>query len=116
VETPAELDCDGTEGLGDGDRQGIETLAEGNAMNDTHPQGAARDYLAELRRARSSCYRALRLIMLMSLLDDRGFSTAELAIVLKVSRRTVRRDLNVIQGEPLYYPLTYDRDFWRKMP
>jgi predicted DNA-binding transcriptional regulator YafY len=73
-------------------------------------------YLATPRRARSACYRALRLIRMMSLLDDRGFSTAELAIVLKVSRRTVRRDLSVIQGEPLYYPLTYERDFWRKMP
>jgi predicted DNA-binding transcriptional regulator YafY len=73
-------------------------------------------YLATPRRARSPCYRALRLIVLMTLLDDRGFSTAELAIVLKVSRRTIRRDLDTIQGEPLYYPLTYDRDFWRKMP
>jgi DeoR/GlpR family transcriptional regulator of sugar metabolism len=52
----------------------------------------------------------------MSLLNDRGFSTAELAIVLKVSRRTIRRDLGVIQGEPLYYPVVYERDFWRKMP
>jgi DeoR/GlpR family transcriptional regulator of sugar metabolism len=52
----------------------------------------------------------------MALLDDRGFSTVELAVILRVSRRTIRRDLNVIQGEPLYYPLTYERDFWRKMP
>ena len=73
-------------------------------------------YLATPRRARSPIYRALRLIRLMALLDDRGFSTAELAIVLKVSRRTIRRDLDAIQGEPLYYPLTYERDFWRKMP
>ena len=64
----------------------------------------------------NSCYRALRLIRLMSLLNERGFSTAELAIVLKVSRRTIRRDLGAIQGEPLYYALTYERDFWRKMP
>jgi len=85
-------------------------------MTDPRPQGAARDYLATPRRARGACYRALRLIRLMTLLDDRGFSTVELAVILKVSRRTIRRDLGVIQGEPLYYPLMYERDFWRKMP
>ena len=85
-------------------------------MTDARPQGAARDYLATPGCARSACYRALRLIRLMSLLNDRGFSTAELAIALKVCRRTIRRDLAAIQGEPLYYPLTYERDFWRKMP
>jgi len=85
-------------------------------MTDTRPQGAARNYLAAPGCARSACYRALRLIRLMALLDDRGFSTVELAVILRVSRRTIRRDLGAIQGEPLYYPLTYERDFWRKMP
>lgn len=63
----------------------------------------------------NACRRALRLIVIMTLLEDRVYSCTELAIVLHVSRQTIRKDLRDLQGEPLYFPLMYSRDGWRKM-
>jgi len=50
--------------------------------------------------------RAVRLVALMRLLDDRCYTTDELAEEFGVSARTIRRDLLDLQGEPLFYPLT----------
>jgi DeoR/GlpR family transcriptional regulator of sugar metabolism len=63
----------------------------------------------------NACRRALRLIVIMTLLEDCVYSCTELAIVLHVSRQTIRKDLRDLQGEPLYFPLMYSRDGWRKM-
>jgi predicted DNA-binding transcriptional regulator YafY len=63
----------------------------------------------------NACRRALRLLILMVLLEDRPYTSAELAVVLCVTRRTITKDLRDLQGEPLYYPLVCDRNRWRRM-
>jgi len=63
----------------------------------------------------SSC-RALRLIVLIRRLcaNPQGFRVRELAEALGVSRRTIQRDLQLIQEEPLRVPLWRDEDYrWR---
>jgi len=49
--------------------------------------------------------RAVRLIELMRLIDDRDWTIEALAERLGVSVSTIHRDLWAIQGAPLYYPL-----------
>jgi len=63
----------------------------------------------------SSC-RALRLIVLIRRLcaNPRGYRKQELAKMLRVSCRTIQRDLALIQEEPLRVPLWRDEDYrWR---
>lgn len=60
---------------------------------------------------------AVRLLALMRLFDGgTKAGSAELAVLLRCSQRTVNRMLLDLQSEPLYYPLMQDTDWrWRKM-
>lgn len=49
--------------------------------------------------------RAGRLYRMAQMLQDRPFTTAELAERFGVSHRTIRRDLLILRGEPYYLPL-----------
>jgi len=62
----------------------------------------------------NSCSRAFRLIELMRLLNQRCYTTEELAEHFGVSERTIQRDLLDIQGEPLRYPVI-NRQVWQSM-
>ena len=53
--------------------------------------------------------RAMRLIWLMELVDERDWTVPSLAARLKVSEPTLRRDLLAIQGEPIHYPLVMEQ-------
>jgi len=53
----------------------------------------------------ASIPRAVRLIAMMRVLEDRCYTCEELAQAYGVHPRTIRRDLAVIQNGPLYFPL-----------
>jgi len=59
--------------------------------------------------------RATRLLMLMRLLSQRSWTTAELAQRLEVSRQTIYRDLFELQLEPLCFPPVSEDGRWRRM-
>ena len=61
------------------------------------------------------CARAVRLIEMIRLLEERSWHKTELGERLGVSERTIERDLLAIQGEPLYVPLVRDGARWRVM-
>ena len=58
---------------------------------------------------------AVRLVRLMQLLERRNWSVRELASECRVSRRTIQRDLLVLQGEPFYLPLVCEGGRWGLM-
>lgn len=64
----------------------------------------------------SAISRAVRLIELMQILQERAWTVEELAERFQVSERTIRRDLLTLQGEPWYYPLVrrivWQRETW----
>jgi len=49
--------------------------------------------------------RAVRLLYIVQLLNDRPMTTNELAQRCEVSERTIRKDMLDLQGNPLYLPL-----------
>ena len=58
--------------------------------------------------------RAVRLLRIIELLRERAHTTDELADRLRVSQRTIQRDLADLQGDPLYAPLVCQtRQTWR---
>lgn len=59
--------------------------------------------------------RAVRLIQIMELLDQRSYTAQELAARFGVSRWTIRRDLQIIEGEPIYYPLCSNKGIYWKL-
>ena len=59
--------------------------------------------------------RAGRLLYMIDLLKDRPRTVAELAERCHVSERTVRRDLEAMQGEPLRVPLVLKAATWSVM-
>ena len=58
--------------------------------------------------------RAVRLIELMRMLNERSYAIGELADHFEVSEVTIRRDLSTIQDEPLRYPIVTER-VWGRM-
>ena len=58
--------------------------------------------------------RAVRLIELMRLLNERRWTVAALAQRFGVSEQTIYRDLRTIQDEPLRYPVI-TRNMWSHM-
>jgi len=58
--------------------------------------------------------RAVRLIELMRLLNERRWTIAELADYFDVAEVTIRRDLSTIQDAPLRYPIVTER-VWGRM-
>ncbi len=59
--------------------------------------------------------RAVRLIQIMELLDQRSYTARELAARFGVSRWTIRRDLQILEGGPIYYPLCVHKGTYRKL-
>ena len=59
------------------------------------------------------CARAVRLIEMIRLLEERSWHKRELCERLGISISTVERDLLAIQGEPLYVPVVQDGYRWR---
>lgn len=58
--------------------------------------------------------RAMRLLRLLDLLRERGWTTQELAERFGVSQRTIQRDILDLQGHPVYAPLiTRTETRWR---
>ena len=58
--------------------------------------------------------RAMRLLRLIGMLNERAYSTEELAACLEVSRRTIQRDCQGLTGPPLYLPVVKRvRHEWR---
>jgi len=56
---------------------------------------------------------ALRWLWIMGLFGERqNWTTLELAERTRVGRRTIERDLLILQGEPFYMPLINDDNVW----
>ena len=60
----------------------------------------------------STVSKALRLVRLMQLFEQRSWTRRELAEELGVSMRTIERDMADLRAEPFYVPLWYDDGRW----
>ena len=49
--------------------------------------------------------RAMRLLRLIDMLNERGYTTEELAARLGVAQRTVQKDLQDLRDDPMYLQL-----------
>lgn len=58
--------------------------------------------------------RAIRLLYLMALLEDRPYRVTELAERCGVTRQCIYRDLLALAGEPIRFPLVVEGGKWRK--
>jgi predicted DNA-binding transcriptional regulator YafY len=62
---------------------------------------------------RDSLAKAVRLVREIQLFEAGGYyRTQDLAERLRVSRRTIERDLLDLQGEPFYLPLVEEERWW----
>ena len=78
---------------------------------------AATSQMIERRKRTGILVQVMRVVTIMDLLRDREWTTEELADQLDVSRRTVQRYIEAIQGEPLYAPLLKKNECrYRMMP
>ncbi|HOW77940.1 MAG TPA: DeoR family transcriptional regulator [Verrucomicrobiota bacterium] len=63
---------------------------------------------------REACWRVFRLMEMIQLFrDGHQFTTVQLAERFEVTPSTIRRDLIVLQTDPLFVPLICDCDGWR---